>query len=93
LRSGKTEDGRSKLKVPSSTLSAAEAISVVNNGISLATHFGDGQLKAEDLAAGITGAIVKDPVQDKMVWQEYLETVVRERKDWQDLYQACKELL
>jgi MoxR-like ATPase len=93
LRSGKTEDGRSKIKVPSSTLSAAEAISVVNNGISLATHFGDGQLRPEDLAAGITGAIVKDPVQDKMVWEEYLETVVRERKEWQDLYKACKELL
>lgn len=93
LRSGKTEDGRSKLKVPSSTLSAAEAISVMNNGISLATHFGDGQLKAGDLAAGITGAIVQDPVQDKMIWQEYLETVVRERKDWEDLYKACKELL
>ena len=93
LRSGKTEDGRTKLKSPTSTLSTAEAISVVNNGQALALHFGDGSLKADDLAAGITGAIVKDPVQDKVVWKEYLETVVRERKDWKDLYRACREII
>jgi MoxR-like ATPase len=92
LRSGKTENGRTKLKSPSSTLSTAEAISVINNGQALATHFGDGKIKADDLAASLTGAIVKDPVQDKNVWLEYLETVVKERKDWQDLYRACKDL-
>jgi len=93
LRSGKTEDGRTKLKVPSSTLSTAEAISVINSGQALAVHFGDGTIKADDVAAGITGAIVKDPVQDKVAWQEYLDTVVRDRKEWADLYRACKELL
>jgi MoxR-like ATPase len=93
LRSGKTEDGRTKVKSPSSTLSAAEAISVINSGQSLAVHFGDGAINANDLAAGLNGAIIKDPVQDKMIWQEYLETVMRERKDWEDLYRACKELL
>ena len=93
LRSGKTEDSRTKVKSPSSTLSTAEAISVINSGQALATHFGDGTLKATDLAAGITGAIVKDPVQDKQIWQEYLETVVKEREDWGDLYRACMELL
>jgi len=93
LRNGKTEDGRTKLKSPSSTLSTAEAISVVNSGQALALHFGDGEMKADDLAAGLTGAVVKDPVQDTLVWKEYLETVVRERKDWKDLYRACRELL
>ncbi|MCP3933545.1 MAG: AAA family ATPase [Bacteroidetes bacterium] len=93
LRSGKTEDGRIKLKSPSSTLSTAEAISVVNSGQALANHFGDGIIKASDMAASLTGAIVKDPVQDKAIWQEYLETVVKERKDWKDLFRACKELL
>ncbi len=93
LRSGKTEDGRTKLKIPSSTLSTAEAISVVHSGQALAVHFGDGVLKAYDLAAGITGAIVKDPLQDRNCWLEYLETVVKERKDWSDVYRACKELL
>ncbi len=93
LRTGKTEDNRTKLKSPSSTLSTAEAISVINSGQALATHFGDGELKAADLAAGITGAIIKDPVQDRTVWIEYLETVVKDRTDWKDLYRACRELV
>jgi hypothetical protein len=32
-------------------------------------------------------------VQDKIVWQEYLETVAKERKEWKDLYRACKEMM
>lgn len=93
LRSGQTADGRVKLKSPSSTLSTAEAISVINSGQALAAHFGDGSITASDLAAGITGAIVKDPVQDRNVWMEYLETVAKERKDWNDLYRACREII
>lgn len=91
LRSGQTADGKTKLKVPSSTLSTAEAISVINQGQSLAAYFSDGRLKAADLAAGIVGAIVKDPVQDTIVWKEYMETVIKDRADWKDLYRACKE--
>ena len=92
LRAGATADGKTKLKSPSGTLSTAEAISVMNQGLSLAAHFGDGALKAPDLAGGILGAVVKDPVQDKVVWQEYLETVVKERDGWKDLYRACREI-
>lgn len=91
LRSGVTLDGKTKIKSPSSTLSTAEAISVINNGLSLAAHFGDGYLRANDLAASVAGAVVKDPVQDRVVWQEYLETVVKERDGWKDLYRACRE--
>jgi MoxR-like ATPase len=92
LRAGATEDGKTKLKSPSSTLSTAEAISVVNQGLSLAAHFGDGSLRAADLAGGVVGAVVKDPVQDRVIWQEYLETVVKERDGWKDLYRACRDL-
>lgn len=91
LRNGQTEDGKTKLKVPSGTLSTAEAISVINDGMALAGHFGDGVVGARDLASGLTGTIIKDPVQDKLVWQEYLETVVKERAEWKDLYRACRE--
>lgn len=91
LRSGVTLDGKTKLKSPTGTLSTAEAISVINNGLSLAAHFGDGQLRAPDLASSVIGAVVKDPVQDRVVWQEYLETVVKERDGWKDLYRACRE--
>jgi MoxR-like ATPase len=93
LRSGVTLDGKTKIKTPSGTLSTAEAISVVNNGLAMAAYFGDGLLKAADLAAGIIGSVVKDPVQDKLVWQEYLETVVKPREDWRDIYRACRDLL
>jgi len=92
LRSGVTSDGKTKLKIPSGTLSTAEAISVVNNGLAMAGYFGDGRLKAADIAAGIIGAVVKDPVQDKIVWQEYLETVVKPRDEWKDVYRACRDL-
>ena len=92
LRAGKTEDGRTKLKSPSSTLSTAEAISVINNGQALAVHFGDGTIKASDIAASLTGAVIKDPSRDRGIWLEYLETVIRDREEWQDLYRACKDL-
>lgn len=92
LRDGKTLDGKQKLKTPSGTLSTAEAISVMSHGWAMAAHFGDGQLNAHDLAAGLQGAVLKDPVQDQLPWKEYLETVVKEREGWQDLYQACREL-
>lgn len=92
LRSGVTSDGKTKLKSPSGTLSTAEAISVVNSGLAMAGHFGDGQLRAGDVAASLVGAVVKDPVQDNVVWQEYLETVVKERNGWKDLYRACREI-
>ena len=92
LRSGRTEDGRTKVKSPSGTLSTAEAISVLTSGLALAAHFGDGVLRAPDVAGGIVGAVVQDPVSDRVVWQEYLETVVRERSDWRDFYRACREV-
>lgn len=93
LRNGRTEDGRTRLKSPTSTLSTAEAISVINNGQALAVHFGDGILQAADMAASLTGAVIKDKLQDTPIWEEYLETVVRNRKEWKDLYAACRELL
>jgi MoxR-like ATPase len=93
LRDGLTADGKTRLKSPSGTLSTAEAISVLNSGLALAGHFGDGVISARDLAASITGAVVKDPVQDAVVWKEYLETVVKDRADWKDLYRACREVL
>lgn len=92
LRSGATADDRLSLKVPSGTLSTAEAISVVTNGLALAAHFGDGRLGAADVAAGVVGAVVSDPVHDEVAWREYLEAVVSERPDWSDFYDACRDM-
>jgi MoxR-like ATPase len=93
LRSGVTDDGRVSLKTPTSTLSPAEAISVVTNGWSLAAHFGDGELHPSDLADSIVGAVVKDPVHDAVAWREYVEGVMRDRPGWADFYRACRETL
>jgi MoxR-like ATPase len=93
LRDGKTVDGKTKLKSPTGTMSTAEAISVVNSGMALAAHFGDGVLRADDMAAGLVGSVVKDPVQDMVVWKEYLETVAKERDGWKDLYRACRDVI
>lgn len=93
LRAGQTEDGKIKLKSPSASMSTAEAISVVTNGMALASHFGDGSLRGADLASSVIGAVIKDPVQDRVVMLEYLETVVKERDGWKDLYRACREVI
>jgi MoxR-like ATPase len=91
LRNGVTEDGKTKVKSPSGTLSTAEAISVVSGGVAMAAFFGDGVLRAGDVISGLVGAVVKDPVQDRIVWQEYLQTVVKERDGWKDLYRSSRD--
>lgn len=91
LRSGVTEDGKTKVKSPSGTLSTAEAISVVSGGMAMAAFYGDGTLRASDVLPGLIGAVVKDPVQDQLVWQEYVQTVVKERDTWKDIYRASKD--
>ena len=91
LRSGVTADGRTAVKSPSGTLSAAEAISVITSGLALSAHFGDGTLGPADLAAGIIGAVIKDPQADRIAWSEYLEVVVRDRPGWGAFYEACRD--
>lgn len=92
LREGASLDGKTKLKSPSGTLSTAEAISVVNNGLAMAGYFGDGMLRAQDLVSGVIGAVVKDPVQDDVVWKEYMETIVKTRDGWKDIYRASRDM-
>lgn len=93
LRDGQTLNGKLKLKTPSGSLSTAEAIAVTIGAWAEAGHFGSGVIDAQCLAANLVGAVVKDPVQDRVVLQEYLETVVRERKDWADLYGAIRDVM
>ncbi len=92
LREGVTEDGKTKIKTPSGTLSTAEAISVINSGMAMSAFFGDGQMRSSDWISALIGAVVKDPVQDALLWNEYLQTVVREREAWSDLYRASREV-
>ena len=77
LRSGQSEDGRIKFKTPSGTMSTAEAISVMVQGIAMAAHLGDGTLSFDALLGGIESTVVKDPVHDAVVWREYLDSLAR----------------
>lgn len=92
LRHGQTLDGKQKLKTTTGTLSTAEAISVMSHGWVMAGHFGSGDVTDHELAAGLQGAVLKDPVQDIVPWKEYVETVIKQREGWQDLYRACRDL-
>jgi MoxR-like ATPase len=93
LREGKTLNGKTKLKTSTGSLSTAEAISVGVSAWASAAHFGDGTIDAQSLAPNVVGAVVKDPVQDAVALQEYLESVVRTRDGWSDLYSAIREVL
>ncbi len=75
LRTGQSEDGRIKFKTPSGTMSTAEAISVMVQGISMAAHLGDGRLQFDTLLGGIESTVIKDPVHDTVVWREYLDSL------------------
>ncbi len=93
LRDGKTLDGKIALKTPTGNLSTAEAIAVMVGGLSQCHHFGNGRLSAEDLGANLVGAIVKDPVQDRVVLEEYLETVLKKRAGDAGYYRAMLDVL
>jgi MoxR-like ATPase len=93
LRGGATLDGKVTLKTPTGSLSTAEAIAVTIGGLSQAAYFDGGQLSAEAIAPNLLGAIVKDPVQDKIVLEEYLETVLKKRSDYAGYYRALTDLV
>ncbi|MFC4100820.1 AAA family ATPase [Paenibacillus xanthanilyticus] len=93
LRSGVTLEGKEKVKGPSGVISTAEAISLLTGSMALAASFGSGEVEAQDLAAGLQGAIVKDEEKDRGVWKDYLENVMKKRgSEWRPLYNACREM-
>jgi hypothetical protein len=81
---GQTEDGKTSQAVQRHWHRGP----AINSGMALAGHLA---MRAGDIAASLVGAIVKDPVQDAVVWREYQETVIKERSDWKDLYRACRD--
>ncbi len=89
LRQGKTLDGQTKVKSPSTPLSTAEAISVLFNGCILASSFGHGRVGARDLARSLQGVVAREDAKDATCLLEYLETVAKKRGGaWSELYEA-----
>ncbi|MDR0568017.1 MAG: AAA family ATPase [Spirochaetaceae bacterium] len=94
LRNGQTLDAKQKIKPPSGAASTAEAISLLANAMALAGSFGDGAVQDADIAAGLTGAVIKDEEKDAVAWSEYLENIMKKRGlAWMPLYKACREFL
>lgn len=92
LRGGKTLEGEQKVEPTSAGLSTAEAISVLENAVSLASHFGDGQPTVRDLAPSLRGAVIRDPERDGAAWRSYVEGVLRQRTGaWRAWYEALTE--
>jgi MoxR-like ATPase len=92
LRRGMTLDEKHKLQSPSGVVSTADAISLITNSMALAASFGDGNVSDEDLAAGLQSAVVKDPDKDKIVWDEYLNNIMKKKgASWRGLYSSCSE--
>ncbi|MDR1538332.1 MAG: AAA family ATPase [Clostridiales bacterium] len=93
LRMGQTLDAKQKVKPPANVVSTAEAISLLTNAMALASSFGDGRVKEADIAAGLSGAIVKDDEKDSAVWIEYLENIMKKKGlSWQGLYKSCRDM-
>lgn len=93
LRLGVSLDGKKKIKTTDNVLSTAEAISLLANSMALAGSFGLGSIQAEDIAASLQGAIVKEDSKDQKVWEEYLENIMKKRgSSWLPLYKECIKL-
>lgn len=93
LRAGVTRDGKTKLRAPSTTLSTAEAISVLFSSGILAHGFGGGAAGPSELARTLVGALAKDGPDDVGVLREYVETVAKGRgAAWKELHAAVRAL-
>lgn len=91
LRAGVTKDGKTKLRSPSTTLSTAEAISVLFQSSILAEAFGAGKVGPVELTRSLVGALGKDGPDDVGTLREYAETVARGRGGaWKELHAAVR---
>lgn len=91
LRAGVTKDGKTKLRSPATTLSTAEAISVLFQSSILAEAFGAGTVGPVELTRGLVGALGKDGPDDIATLREYAETVARGRGGaWKELHGAVR---
>src|SRR2546425_6930356 len=95
LRAGATKDGKVKVKTPTPVLSTAEAISVLFNSMILGQHFRERRTTSDDVARSMIGTIAKEKAEDRAVFLEYCENVLklRKEKEWQDFYKAALKVL
>jgi MoxR-like ATPase len=93
LRSGMTEQGRRLHGIPAASLSTAEAIDVLKQGIAMAQHFGSGTVQPGHLAPGLNACMINDASRDAAIWREYCQLTLARKHAGADLAQACLALL
>lgn len=91
LREGQA--GTEKLEKPSATMSPAEAISVISQAINMAAYLGDTpQIDASHIANGLEGVVVKE-AEDRQVFRNYLDRVLKTRAADRDLEAALRAIV
>lgn len=91
LRSGQA--GVEKVEKPSATMSPAEAISVISQAINMAAYLGDSpMIDAMHIANGLEGVIVKE-AEDRQVFRNYLDRVLKARASDRDLDEALRTIV
>jgi len=92
LRAGKSKEGVG-LKKPGTTMSTAEAISCALDAALHARYFGDGSVRAEDLARNLAGSVVKEDLGDLATLREYAALVAKKRGKDDDMWQRFHDAL
>ena len=51
-----------------------------------------GETLLVDCGPDLRQQLIATPLGDRIAWTEYLEVVVRDRPEWAEFYDACREL-
>ncbi|MNY76812.1 hypothetical protein D3C86_2165110 [compost metagenome] len=74
-------------------MSPAEAISVVSQAINMSAYLGDSRMiDAMHIANGLEGVIVKE-AEDRQVFRNYLDRVLKARASDRDLDEALRTIV
>lgn len=95
LRMGATREG-TPVNAPNAVMSTAEAVNVAVAASMAAQYFGDGTVRASDIAQQIAGVALKGEEEDARKMRHYVDNVVRERartsRDWKEFFKASEAL-
>ncbi len=93
LRSGKTIDGKQKIKSTQAHLSPAEAISIIHQGRIHSYYFDQNNVTAEHLVPGILNTLRQYDDAELSTLNEYNETILKKRAGWKEWYDVIKKNL
>ena len=95
LRTGATASG-APVKRPEAVMSTAEAVNVGVAASMSARYFGDGTVRAADVARQLVGVALKGEDEDARRMRFYVDSVVRERArssaEWKEFLSASQDL-